>query len=79
MAPVVFYGNGAVWDAVKGRVLCRFVDGKYETSDEREIAILSAYPHDGEINTESEEQTETKPKRGRKAKAERIHDESPSE
>lgn len=67
MGAVVFYGNGSVWDAEKHEVLCRFVDGKYETKDAREIGILSAsFPHDA-----SEVKPEAKPEpqpRGRKVK-----------
>lgn len=36
-----FYGNGAVWDKEKGRILCRFINGEYNTKDEHEIKILS--------------------------------------
>lgn len=28
-----FYGNGLVWDKVKSKPLCRFVDGVFETKD----------------------------------------------
>ena len=33
-------GNHSVWDAKNQRELCKFVDGKFETSDEYKIKIL---------------------------------------
>lgn len=38
----VFKGNGVVWDKANKKNLCRFVDGIYETNDEREIKILKS-------------------------------------
>jgi hypothetical protein len=37
---MIFYGTGIVWDKENDRPLCRFVGGKYETSDSREIRLL---------------------------------------
>ncbi len=37
---MIFYGTGIVWDAENNRPLCRFVGGKYETNDSREIVLL---------------------------------------
>lgn len=46
---VIFYGNGLAWDAKKNKPI-RFTDGKYETSDKREIELLSkSFKYDGEI------------------------------
>lgn len=37
---MVFKGNGVVWDAEKGRALCRFENGVLETNDSRVIDKL---------------------------------------
>jgi hypothetical protein len=37
---VAFFGEGKVWDAARGGVLCTFVNGKYVTSDPYEITHL---------------------------------------
>jgi hypothetical protein len=37
---MVFYGNGIVWDAVKNKNLCKFIDGKYETDSDDIIQHL---------------------------------------
>lgn len=52
MPGVVFHGVGSVWDPGRSRILCRFdSDGRYETSDRREIDILitQGYPHEGVV------------------------------
>lgn len=36
-----FYGRGKVWDKENKKILCEFVNGEFETTDERIIAILS--------------------------------------
>lgn len=36
-----FYGRGVVWDPEKNKVLCRFVNGQYETTSKRTIDILT--------------------------------------
>ena len=43
-----FYGNGAVWDASRSKILCRFVKGEYETDSKDEINKLSkmGFKHD---------------------------------
>jgi hypothetical protein len=70
MSAVVFYGNGSVWDAAKNRVLCRFVDGKYETKDPREIGILAEqFEHD--ISQSADQEVDNMPevkRRGRRSK-----------
>lgn len=43
---ITFLGNGLVWDSAKNKVLCKFIEGKYTTSDTREIDILKNYPTD---------------------------------
>lgn len=40
MNTVSFIGHGLVWDADKRRVLCRFTDGVFTTSDEYVIGKL---------------------------------------
>jgi len=49
-----FYGNGAVWDKERNRILCRFLSGSLETADTRTIAILQkmGYRHDAEPEME---------------------------
>lgn len=42
MPGVVFHGVGSVWDSARNRVLCRFDNDRYETTDPREIEILIA-------------------------------------
>lgn len=50
-----FLGKGTVWDASNNRILCRFIEGTYETTDEREIEILSQrYRIDPESMTKQE-------------------------
>jgi hypothetical protein len=48
MTGVVFHGVGTVWDAARSRVLCRFTDGVYETSNPREVEILAGLGYDYE-------------------------------
>lgn len=62
-----FYGNGSVWDVKRNTVLCRFVNGEYETSDQTEINKLAnlGYMHDSDtedmavIESEDSEPLET--------------------
>lgn len=35
-----FKGNGIAWDAIKDRVLCKFIDGQFETEDNQLIDDL---------------------------------------
>lgn len=35
-----FYGNGTVWDKDNNRALCRFVNGEFETDNERTATLL---------------------------------------
>ena len=50
-----FLGKGTVWDASNNRILCRFIEGTYKTTDEREIEILSQrYRIDPESMTKQE-------------------------
>ena len=45
-----FYGKGIVWNKDNDKVLCKFIDGVYETEDSREISILQQnYKYDGEL------------------------------
>ena len=46
---MIFKGNGIVWDAEKGKVLCKFEKGELETEDTRIIKILTEmkYENDG--------------------------------
>jgi hypothetical protein len=60
-----FYGTGYAWDPKLNRVFCQFVDGAYETSDEKEIAMLKPYYKYDEIPDPIEEDEPDKPKRGR--------------
>jgi len=39
----VFKGNGVIWDGSKKKNLCKFVDGKFETKDQRTIDILKNF------------------------------------
>ena len=39
---MIFYGTGAVWDSENKKVLCRFVDGSFETDDKRICGKLVA-------------------------------------
>ncbi|PEO19842.1 Rho termination factor N-terminal domain-containing protein [Bacillus wiedmannii] len=43
-----FYGHGIVWDKENNTALCTFVDGEFETSDERTVNLLKnlGYEHD---------------------------------
>ena len=56
-----FYGNGVVWDNKRSKVLCKFINGEYETTDKHEIEYLleKGYDNDGvqqeEIKEEDEE------------------------
>lgn len=58
-----FYGRGVVWDRERGKTLCRFKAGEYETDDARTIDLLikGGYKHDGrETEPRHEERQETK-------------------
>lgn len=59
-----FHGAGTVWDAARGKALCRFNDGDFSTNDERVIEILTklGYQRVDEAVAESEE---IRPRRGR--------------
>ena len=48
-----FYGNGAVWDTSKSKIIARFKDGEFETSDKYIIEYLTKmnYKHD-EVSAE---------------------------
>jgi hypothetical protein len=37
---VKFYGKGTVWNPVKNKALCKFVNGIFETSDNDTIEML---------------------------------------
>jgi|GEM_PF-3832654 len=37
---LTFKGAGAVWDKEKNAILCKFIDGRCETSDKRVIDAL---------------------------------------
>jgi hypothetical protein len=43
-----FYGNGIVWDAIKNKPLCKFINGEYETNDNEciEKLIQAGYEHE---------------------------------
>ena len=43
-----FYGTGTVWDASANKVLCKFVDGEFETKDRyvMERVLSFDYRHD---------------------------------
>lgn len=43
-----FKGNGFVWDAENGRMLCHFENGEFTTDDKDTIAKLKAYGYEGE-------------------------------
>ena len=55
-----FHGKGVVWDKENHKPLCRFVDGIFETDDERTIQLLKEAGYHGE-----------KQKQKRKSKARR--------
>ena len=55
-----FHGKGVVWDKENHKPLCRFVDGIFETDDERTIQLLKEAGYHGE-----------KQKQTRKSKARR--------
>lgn len=38
---MTFYGIGGVWDKENDKILCRFVDGEFQTEDKRVIKILT--------------------------------------
>lgn len=46
-----FYGIGKVWDKEKETVLCEFIDGELETTNQRVIKILKeiGFKFNGEI------------------------------
>ena len=37
----IFTGRGVVWDKERNKILCKFVDGSFETTDERTKNILN--------------------------------------
>jgi len=57
-----FYGHGIVWNPVKNKALCKFINGELETTDSEVISNLLklGYEHDGEVTEEkkSEEKNE---------------------
>lgn len=67
-----FYGNGSVWHSEQNKILCRFKNGVYETTNSHEIDYLlsKGYDNDGlqqeeakeEVNQETKQNT---PKRKR--------------
>jgi hypothetical protein len=67
---VKFYGTGYAWDSKLNRIFCQFIDGVYETSDEKEIAMLMPYYEHDEISEKVEAEISDKPKRGRPKNAE---------
>lgn len=50
-----------VWDGKKGKPLCKFVNGEHSTDDKRTCGILEelGYEHDGVIEVEYVEVTES--------------------
>lgn len=50
-----FYGTGIVWDKEKSKVLCKFKNGSFETSDKRVSSVLidAGYKYEGEIASPS--------------------------
>jgi hypothetical protein len=63
---MVFHGKGVVWDAKNDKRLCKFENGKFETSDKRVIGILKNAGYDAEPVIEPVEQPEKPPKLPRK-------------
>ncbi|OEH86248.1 hypothetical protein BHU72_11990 [Desulfuribacillus stibiiarsenatis] len=56
---ITFYGTGLVWDKENNKLLCKFVDGKFETNDQRTANILinAGYEFEGEIEDEAQDST----------------------
>jgi hypothetical protein len=50
-----FYGNGAVWDKERNRILCRFLSGSLDTDDERIIGILTDLGYEYDEPDESDQ------------------------
>jgi predicted RNase H-like nuclease (RuvC/YqgF family) len=55
-----FFGTGDVWDAQKDKVMCTFVNGVYETEDEREIQKLVeiGFKYEGELQVKLDKKEE---------------------
>jgi hypothetical protein len=48
---IKFKGNGLVWNPIKNKLLCKFIDGEYTTSDHAEISILrESYLTDSDLD-----------------------------
>lgn len=59
---MVFKGYGVIWNPKKGKALCNFKNGEYETTDFDEIAILKACPQAGYVSGEMPEPKEVESK-----------------
>lgn len=53
MNKIIFYGNGIVWHPIQHCVLCTFINGMFETSDQETIDLLIdlGYKHDGKFES----------------------------
>ena len=57
---IKFYGNGLVWNHKKNKMLCKFINGLYETDDCEEIDILrnDGFQFEGKLEVEIDEKKE---------------------
>jgi DNA integrity scanning protein DisA with diadenylate cyclase activity len=56
---MLFKGKGGVWDAKQSKMLCEFVDGKFETDDKYIIdELISISKRDGSIILQESEYEE---------------------
>ena len=67
---MIFYGKGSVWDKENNCALCRFKNGKYETTNTREINILKKmFKHEDDIiDIPEKDIVDTPKKKARKKK-----------
>ena len=49
---ITFKGNGIVWNPKANKRLCRFENGTYTTTDQKEIEILSKLGYESDMKLE---------------------------
>jgi len=69
---MTFYGNGLVWDKELDQRLCKFVNGKFETNDQRTAKILKkmGFKSEGSIKAAEDDEDDKKKKAAEKKASE---------
>lgn len=56
-----YKGNGVVWDSVKNKPLCKFVNGEFETNDSYIIGVLESKGYIAEYTEQPKQEIKKKP------------------